>query len=253
MPLIYSDSQERNRLDTNGTTILHNFRTRLPTRTQNEEDTRFYIRRRLEEVLEDSDSEEEDEEDETRLFPQSPIDLYRLAIRTNSEILQDLASIIRILRQMNAIYRIFNHTQDEDDEEEANKLLEAGLADLQSMLSAERKRQSTLALLALLTYRRHHHHCLDQYLRQYLDPDGDYDPRLAMFAAAIYDDCEDSEPKSCRNIMMIAEDMSGPNWLDEFHKEKEGVLRKMLEKLSFVAKVRLRLREEESDHACVVR
>ncbi|CAO3676543.1 unnamed protein product [Rhizopus microsporus] len=198
-----------------------------------------------------------DEDDTTGIFHRSPIDLYRLAIRTNNEILEDLAAIIRILRQMNTIYRIFNNNNyhstlgysAEGDEEEANKLLEAGLSDLQSVLSTEHKRQSTLALLALLTCHHHNEHghgCSDQYLRQYLDPDGEYDPRLAIFAAAIYDDEFELEPKSCRDIMIAAEEICGPSWLDEFHKEKESALRKMLEKLAFVAKIRLKIRNESN-------
>ncbi|RCH97138.1 hypothetical protein CU097_013089 [Rhizopus azygosporus] len=198
-----------------------------------------------------------DEDDTTGTFHRSPIDLYRLAIRTNNEILEDLAAIIRILRQMNTIYRIFNNNNyhstlgysAEGDEEEANKLLEAGLSDLQSVLSTEHKRQSTLALLALLTCHHHNEHghgCSDQYLRQYLDPDGEYDPRLAIFAAAIYDDELELEPKSCRDIMIAAEEICGPAWLDEFHKEKESALRKMLEKLAFVAKIRLKIRDESN-------
>ncbi|KAG2231314.1 hypothetical protein INT48_001250 [Thamnidium elegans] len=244
-----------------------------------------------------SDIEEEEEDDDnttiTESFTRSRVDIYRLAIRTNSEILEDLAAIIRILRQINAIYRVFhnsnnsnrfhsrrpirrrirrptllhhnnddddnnnnlNHSdtdssleEEEDDDDEANKLLEAGLEDLQTVLTMENddgiKRQSTLALLALITYQ--YNHCSDTYLRQYLDPNGDYNPALAVFAAATYDEEEsiiDQPPKSCQDIIIAAEELYGPDWLDEFHKGKEGALRKMLEKLTFVAQIRLKVRD----------
>lgn len=107
------------------------------------------------------------------------------------------------------------------------------------------KRQSTLALLALITYQ--YNHCSDTYLRNYLDPNGDYNPALSIFAAAIYDEeesmQEDQSPKSCQDIILAAEDLYGPDWLEEFHKGKEGVLRKMLEKLTFVAQIRLKMRD----------
>lgn len=217
-----------------------------------------------------------------------------MAIRTNSEILEDLAAIIRILRQINAIYRVFHNSnnsnrfhsrrpirrrvrrptllhhnndddnnnnnniinqsdtdsslEEDDDDDEANKLLEAGLEDLQTVLTMENndgiKRQSTLALLALITYQ--YNHCSETYLRHYLDPNGDYNPALAVFAAATYDEEEammDQPPKSCRDIIIAAEELYGPDWLDEFHKGKEGALRKMLEKLTFVAQIRLKVRD----------
>lgn len=247
----------------------------------------------------DDDEEEEEEEEEddnttvTESFTRSRVDVYRLAIRTNSEILEDLAAIIRILRQINAIYRVFNnsttsnryHTrrrrgsrrrprpillhhrfndddtvsdsdeeeyslEEEDEDEEANKLLEAGLEDLQTVLTMENnggiKRQSTLALLALITYQRSH--CSENYLRHYLDPNGEYDPELSIFAAATYDEEEEyvvnQTPKSCKDIMNAAEELYGPDWLNEFHAGKEGALRKMLEKLTFVAQIRLKIRDQ---------
>jgi hypothetical protein len=280
---------------------------------------------------EEEEEEEEDNDTITESFPRSRVDIYRLAIRTNSQILEDLAAIIRILRQINALYRVFHNNNssnsnsnnftaglfrssrynyarrrnsssisslrrngnirrsrfysrtsllpdaedniddnmlqeehddiidedDEDDDEEANKLLEAGLEDLQAVLSSDSnyfqsnqrnasKRQSTLALLALITYQ--YNHCSDQYLRRYLDPNGEYDPNLAIFAAATYDEEDTNEedtpaPKSCRDIMIAAEELYGPDWLEEFHKGKEGALRKMLEKLTFVAKIRLKVRD----------
>lgn len=236
-----------------------------------------------------SNHSEEDDDDEDDNLTRSRVDIYRLAIRTNSEILEDLAAIIRILRQINAIYRVFhtNHRhfhsrgsstrrrpmilphrnqnddgdddtdnnpdsdeEEEEEDEEANKLLEAGLQDLQTVLTMENneeggiKRQSTLALLALITYQ--YNHCSDTYLRHYLDPDGEYNPALAIFAAATYDEEEanlrDQPPRSCKDIMVAAEELYGPDWLDEFHKGKEGALRKMLEKLTFVAQIRLKVR-----------
>lgn len=216
---------------------------------------------------EDDITRSDDEDTITESFARR-VDIYRLAIRTNSEILEDLAAIIRILRQINAIYRVFtNHRgrhlhrrhihddddtdeddDDDDEDDEANKLLEAGLEDLQSVLTTENtggiKRQSTLALLALITYQ--YNHCSDKYLRQYLDPNGNYNPALAIFAAATYDEEEDDSdqpPKSCKDIMVAAEELYGPDWLDEFHKGKEGALRKMLEKLTFVAQIRSKVRE----------
>lgn len=271
-----------------------------------------------EELEEEEDEEDDDNTTITESFTRSRVDIYRLAIRTNSEILEDLAAIIRILRQINAIYRVFhnsttsnsrygsssstrrsttassfrsrrrrsssssnlyfgprnilhnnddwNHnnassdtastdeeevelTSDDEDDEEANKLLEAGLEDLQTVLTMENnvgvKRQSTLALLALITYQ--YSHCPDNYLRHYLDPNGEYNPTLAIFAAATYDEDQDSitnqPPKSCKDIMVAAEELYGPDWLDEFHKGKEGALRKMLEKLTFVAQIRLKVRD----------
>lgn len=220
-----------------------------------------------------SNSEEEDEESFTR----SPVNIYRLALRTNSEILEDLAAIIRILRQINALYRVFNNNSnnsftsgllrtyrqrnrtrtsrihdsdtsehesnsEDEDEEEANKLLEAGLEDLQAVLTNQlsRKKQSTLALLSLLTYQ--YNHCSKEYLSKYLDPNGEYNHTLAILAAAAYD--EDHErPYCCRDIILAAEDIYGPDWIKEFHKGKEGALRKMLEKLTFVAKIRLKVRD----------
>ncbi|KAI9261262.1 hypothetical protein EDC94DRAFT_609671 [Helicostylum pulchrum] len=244
---------------------------------------------------EEEEEGEQDDDDNTTItesFTRSRVDIYRLAIRTNSEILEDLAAIIRILRQINAIYRVFHnsnnsnrfhsrrpirrrvriptllhHNNDDDnnniinqsdtdssleeedeDDEEANKLLEAGLEDLQTVLTMENndgiKRQSTLALLALITYQ--YNHCSDTYLRHYLDPNGDYNPALAVFAAATYDEEEamlDQPPKSCQDIIIAAEELYGPDWLDEFHKGKEGALRKMLEKLTFVAQIRLKVRD----------
>ncbi|KAI8091092.1 uncharacterized protein B0P05DRAFT_528765 [Gilbertella persicaria] len=243
-----------------------------------------------------SDETEEDDDDDDDTITESysrssRVDIYRLAIRTNSEILEDLAAIIRILRQINALYRVFHNNshhfttlrtrrgffshvrrtnlsrqyddnndsiEDEEesvldeDEEEANKLLEAGLEDLQAVLTMDsshedtgrRKRQSTLALLSLITYQ--YEHCSDQYLSRYLDPDGVYDPTLAIFAAAIYEEDEEGyEPKSCRDIMIAAEELYGPGWLKEFHKGKEGALRKMLEKLTFIAKIRLKIRDTD--------
>jgi hypothetical protein len=267
----------------------------------------------VEEAEEDEAEEDNDNTTITESFTRSRVDIYRLAIRTNSEILEDLAAIIRILRQINAIYRVFhnnaihnnrynssatsrrstasairrrrltsnsytftrrsilhndddnNHivssdttstdeeevelTSDDDDDEEANKLLEAGLEDLQTVLTMENnvgiKRQSTLALLALITYQ--YNHCSDNYLRHYLDPNGEYNPALAIFAAATYDEEQDSiinqPPKSCKDIIVAAEELYGPDWLDEFHKGKEGALRKMLEKLTFVAQIRLKVRD----------
>ncbi|KAI9476568.1 MAG: hypothetical protein EXX96DRAFT_577599 [Benjaminiella poitrasii] len=227
------------------------------------------------------------------------VDIYRLALRTNSEMLEDLAAIIRILRQINALYRIFHHTNRNDnnnssgllrttnrsddigrrmrrraiysfiyddddddsdsdnssieDDDEASKLLEAGLEDLQAILSADtnsteqrsnREKHSTLALLSLITYQ--HNHCSEKYLRHYLNPNGEYDPKLAMFAAAIYDeeDTDNKLPKSCKDIILAAEELYGPNWLEEFHnKGKEGALRRLLEKLTFIAKIRMKVRD----------
>lgn len=255
----------------------------------------------INQISDDDDDEEEEEEEHeeeddnttvTESFTRSRVDVYRLAIRTNSEILEDLAAIIRILRQINAIYRVFNnsttssryHTrrrgsrrrprpillhhrfndddtvsdsdeeefslEEEDEDEEANKLLEAGLEDLQTVLTMENnggiKRQSTLALLALITYQRSH--CSENYLRHYLDPNGEYDPELSIFAAATYDEEEEyvvnQTPKSCKDIMNAAEELYGPDWLNEFHTCKEGALRKMLEKLTFVAQIRLKIRDQ---------
>ncbi|GAN07978.1 hypothetical protein MAM1_0184c07483 [Mucor ambiguus] len=226
------------------------------------------------------DLEDQNDDTITESFSRSRVDIYRLAIRTNSEILQDLAAIIRILRQINALYRVFNSSsnnlggflrlrragrsrlyssdtsdedqeqedqeqEDQEEEEEANKLLEAGLEDLQAVLSTDssnNKKQSTLALLALITFQ--YSHCSDDYLKRYLDPNGEFNPTLAMFAAATYDDDDDDqELKSCRDIMLVAEEIYGPDWLKEFHKGKEGALRKMLEKLTFVAKIRLKVRD----------
>lgn len=250
----------------------------------------------------DDDEEEEEHEEEndnttvTESFTRSRVDVYRLAIRTNSEILEDLAAIIRILRQINAIYRVFNnsttssryHTrrrgsrrrprpillhhrfndddttsdsdeeyslEEEDEDEEANKLLEAGLEDLQTVLTMENnegiKRQSTLALLALITYQRSH--CSENYLRHYLDPNGEFDQELSIFAAATYDEEEEfvvnQRPKSCKDIMNAAEEIYGPDWLNEFHTGKEGALRKMLEKLTFVAQIRLKIRDQFNSSA----
>ncbi|CAO0793574.1 unnamed protein product [Mucor circinelloides] len=232
-------------------------------------------------VSNNQELEGQDEDITTESFARSRVDIYRLAIRTNSEILEDLAAIIRILRQINALYRVFNNssnnlggflrlrrtgrsrlyssdTSDEDDdgnqdqeaqeeeeEEEANKLLEAGLEDLQAVLSTDssnNKKQSTLALLALITFQ--YSHCSDDYLKRYLDPNGEFNPTLAIFAAATYDDDDDDKDlKSCRDIMLAAEEIYGPDWLKEFHKGKEGALRKMLEKLTFVAKIRLKVRD----------
>ncbi|KAL0138326.1 hypothetical protein V8B55DRAFT_1106253 [Mucor lusitanicus] len=266
------------------------------------------LQRHASQYTEEQDSEEEEEEDEdeddedsfimtassnndasnnsqdddtiAESFSRSRVDIYRLAIRTNSEILEDLAAIIRILRQINALYRVFNssssnnlggflrlrragrsrlyssdtsdedqyqeeHEEAEEEEEEANKLLEAGLEDLQAVLSTDssnNKKQSTLALLALITFQ--YSHCSDDYLKRYLDPNGEFNPTLAMFAAATYDDDDDDQDlKSCRDIMLAAEEIYGPDWLKEFHKGKEGALRKMLEKLTFVAKIRLKVRD----------
>lgn len=233
-------------------------------------------------MISSNNQDQEDEEDEdddtiTESFSRSRVDIYRLAIRTNSEILEDLAAIIRILRQINAIYRVFhnsndnlggflrlrrsrrsrlyssdtsdedddNNEQDDEEEEEANKLLEAGLEDLQEVLSTDNtnnKKQSTLALLALITFQ--YSHCSDDYLKRYLDPNGEFNPTLAIFAAATYDDDDnDQSLKSCRDIILAAEELYGPDWLKEFHKGKEGALRKMLEKLTFVAKIRLKVRD----------
>ncbi|RCI04569.1 hypothetical protein CU098_005478 [Rhizopus stolonifer] len=190
----------------------------------------------------------DDSEDEG--FIMTTMDIYRLAIRTNSEILEDLAAIIRILRQINALYQL-----EEDSlvmSEEPIYQDKAGLEDLQAVLTMDsshedtgrRKRQSTLALLSLITYQ--YEHCSDQYLSRYLDPDGVYDPTLAIFAAAIYEEDEEGyEPKSCRDIMIAAEELYGPGWLKEFHKGKEGALRKMLEKLTFIAKIRLKIRDTD--------
>ncbi|KAG1090581.1 hypothetical protein G6F42_019657 [Rhizopus arrhizus] len=118
----------------------------------------------------------------------------------------------------------------------------AGLEDLQAVLSTDssnNKKQSTLALLALITFQ--YSHCSDDYLKRYLDPNGEFNPTLAIFAAATYDDDDDDKDlKSCRDIMLAAEEIYGPDWLKEFHKGKEGALRKMLEKLTFVAKIRLK-------------
>ncbi|KAF1797707.1 hypothetical protein FB192DRAFT_1265184, partial [Mucor lusitanicus] len=194
----------------------------------------------------DASNNSQDDDTIAESFSRSRVDIYRLAIRTNSEILEDLAAIIRILRQINALYRYQEeHEEAEEEEEEANKLLEAGLEDLQAVLSTDssnNKKQSTLALLALITFQ--YSHCSDDYLKRYLDPNGEFNPTLAMFAAATYDDDDDDQDlKSCRDIMLAAEEIYGPDWLKEFHKGKEGALRKMLEKLTFVAKIRLKVRD----------
>ncbi|CEP09928.1 hypothetical protein [Parasitella parasitica] len=240
------------------------------------------------EIADGQEQEEEDDATITESFSRSRADIYRLAIRTNSEILEDLAAIIRILRQINALYRVFNNSnhqlggylrvrrgrtrasrlysshstsgssssdssdasddEDQEDQEEANKLLEAGLEGLQAVLStdsANNKKQSTLALLALITLQ--YSHCSDDYLRRYLDPDGEYNPTLAIFAAATYDDDDDEQGfKSCRDIIAAAEEIYGLDWLDEFQEAKEGALRKMLEKLTVIAKIRLRVRDLDS-------
>ena len=103
--------------------------------------------------------------------------------------------------------------EEQEEEEEANKLLEAGLEDLQAVLSTDssnNKKQSTLALLALITFQ--YSHCSDDYLKRYLDPNGEFNPTLAMFAAATYDDDDDDpELKSCRDIMLAAEEIYGPD------------------------------------------
>ncbi|KAG0743296.1 hypothetical protein G6F57_007817 [Rhizopus arrhizus] len=279
MPLIYNSLQNNNRPRRNSTSLAHHFRNRLLQRTFSSHDlndtedwrapnhTRItleeevMIRRPILASIESNSSgpDSDDEEDDVGTFPHSPIDLYRLAIRSNSEILEDLTSIFRILRQMNAIHRIFNHSSnvfgntgsyvETVDEEETNVLLETGLADLQSVLSLEHKRQSALALLALLTYQQGQHGCSDRYLRHYLDPNGEYNPRLAMFAAAICDDDDENhlQPRSCQDIMTAAEEMLGPTWLDEFHKEKGCMLRKMLEKLAFVAKIRTKMHNQSNN------
>ncbi|KAI8978034.1 hypothetical protein BDB01DRAFT_800458 [Pilobolus umbonatus] len=228
-----------------------------------------------------------DDDDTITEFTRSRVSMYGQAIRTNTEILDDLTAIIRILRQINSLYRVINtnvsrtngfrvrrrnyhsyndhnshgsstHPEENEDnsdsdEEEANKLLEAGLADLQTVLSMEHRqnrKQSTLALLSLLTY-QHRNHCSDQYLRHYLDPNGEFNPELAVFAAATYDedDIEDRDPKSCQDIIEAAEDLCGADWLDEFQKGKESVLRNILEKLTFIAKIRLKVRDVSNDKA----
>ncbi|KAI7901288.1 uncharacterized protein BX663DRAFT_514019 [Cokeromyces recurvatus] len=220
------------------------------------------------------------------------VDIYRLAVRANDEILEDLAAIIRILRQINALYRILHHTnrdnfellrsdesgrrrtlfaynfinddsdeegeenKEEEEEEETNELLEAGLESLQAILTCEeeeedqqvhRRKQSTLALLSLITYQ--HNHCSEKYLRRYLNPNGEYNPKLAILAAAIYDEDEDTSPKSCQDIILAAEELYGPDWLEEFddEEEKEGFsFKRLLEKLTFVAKIRLKVRDANS-------
>ncbi|KAI8886714.1 hypothetical protein K501DRAFT_243549 [Backusella circina FSU 941] len=206
---------------------------------------------------EDDDNEEEDEtlgimmtDDETVTEPRS--EFHRLTTMSNTELLEDLAAIVRILRQINSLHRIFNSSNTPDDQtlqlmepdegvdEEASKLLEEGLADLQTVLTTEHRRQSTLALLALLTYQQMSHH--DAFLKYYLDANGEYNPTLAMFAAVTYDD-EIQEPKCCRDIINAAEELCGPDWLEEFQRGKESALKCMLDKLSFVAKIRLKVRD----------
>jgi hypothetical protein len=206
---------------------------------------------------EEEDEEEEDEtlgmvitDDETVTEPQS--ELRRFSTMNNTELLEDLAAIVRILRQINLLHRIFySHTpdralqlmepsdMDEGVDEEATKLLEDGLADLQTVLTTEHRRQSTLALLALLTYEQTSN---NNFLRHFLDANGEYNPTLAMFAAATYD-YKIEQPKCCRDIINAAEELCGPDWLEEFQKGKESVLKSMLDKLSFVAKIRLKMRD----------
>lgn len=239
---------------------------------------RYFSEEREDETEEDATDDDVDDDNDTitGLRSRSRVNFHRMAARTNSEILEDLAAIIRILRQINVLYHIFHRNQQADarssfglqlddertdlynvgmmgeDEEEASKLLEAGLADLQAVLSTdqqeariENKRQSTLALLALITYR--HTYCSEQYLSRYLDPNGDYDPTLALFAAAIYDDNDESDcsPKSCRDIIAAAEELCGPDWLKEFDQSEDSILRNMLDKLALIAKVRLKVRTSE--------
>ncbi|OBZ83156.1 hypothetical protein A0J61_08794 [Choanephora cucurbitarum] len=230
MPLIYSSSR------------THRYFPEEERAYETEEDT--------------SDDDNDDDNDTITGIQSSRVhQIHRLVTRTNSEILEDLSAIIRILRQIHVLYRIFHHSRDQvnderthnEEEEEASLLLEAGLADLQSVLSTqekEHKRQSTLALLALITYQ--HVHCSEHYLSRYLDPDGNYHPTLALVAAATYDDDEgDCTPKSCRDIIMAAEELCGPDWLKEFDQNEENGLRNMLEKLTLIAKVRLKIRANE--------
>jgi hypothetical protein len=187
-------------------------------------------------------------DDETVTEPQS--EFRRFSTMNNTELVEDLAAIVRILRQINSLNRIFySHTpdralqlmepSDEGVDEEAAKLLEDGLADLQTVLTTEHRRQSTLALLALLTYEQTSN---NHFLRHFLDANGEYNPTLAMFAAATYDD-KIEQPKCCRDIINAAEELCGPDWLEEFQKGKESVLKSMLDKLSFVAKIRLKMRD----------
>ncbi|KAI9264446.1 hypothetical protein BY458DRAFT_587642 [Sporodiniella umbellata] len=204
-------------------------------------------------VLSDRSSSDE----EPGLFSRSPssIDFYRLAMRTHGEILEDLTAILRILRQMNTIHRIFlqNHPRQPaleeewaEEDEETHTLLETGLNELQHILSTEHQRQSTLAMLSLLTHPQGDHACSERYLQHYLDPNGEYNPPLAILAAAIFDEEETQtgSPKSCQEMMTIAEDLLGPTWLDDFYKMKGCVLKKMLEKLALVAKIRVKVKEK---------
>ena len=68
---------------------------------------------------------------------------------------------------------------------------------------------------------------------------------MAVLAAATYDedDRDEKEPKSCQDIIEAAEDICGVDWLDEFEKGKENALRNIREKLTFIAKIRLKVRD----------
>ncbi|KAI8982471.1 hypothetical protein BDF20DRAFT_912625 [Mycotypha africana] len=113
------------------------------------------------------------------------------------------------------------------------------------------KLQASLALLALLT--EQYGKCPDYYLQQFLDPNGDYDRRLAIVAAAVYDGIlyedqgNNKSGKSCRDLLAVAEDLYGYDWLNDFYDDEDDskdAFKKMLEKLTFISKIRFKLKEQ---------
>ncbi|KAI9032748.1 hypothetical protein CLU79DRAFT_715028 [Phycomyces nitens] len=92
--------------------------------------------------------------------------------------------------------------------------------------------------------------CKQEWLTQYLTPDGEFDPGLAVLAAAVYEQFRIDGPVCCRDVLLAGEELYGEDWPNRLHPKGRN---HVLDKLSTVAHIQQKLKDsgrlETVDHA----